>query len=473
MKKILALLGLAILSTSALAGAPVQIICNTATNAPCPAASTGSNGTSANTGFGITNQNINYLKLFWALPANAIIGSDASGNLEAIMAGANITIANGQISSTGGGGGTGAWSTLTPGTNTLGAYLVGTGSSFGPTAGGTVTANQWTGSALSVASGGNGTGTPSLNAGANIVLTGSWPNYTIAASSSISTSWGSLTPGTLPAGSYLCGTGCSIGVSGSGNINATTWAGAASPTSAPFIYTDSGSQPHGGTCGNGIGCATGVIAEAYQKRNVTGTSDTLLASDSAYGVKYSCSAACAVSTPQATGTFAAVSIDVANNSLYPVTFTTSTSVFNIGNQTSSTYILYPGREVSLTANGGNWDTDGTGNRGANATNSITASSGTLTPVCTDNDEINVGTRSDASGTLTIAAPTGCPAIEGWKVVIDINTTNVMTYSWNSAYVGSNTALPTTSSGAGKEDIFAFFYSSIKGKYVYIPGVGGI
>lgn len=50
---------------------------------------------------------------------------------------------------------------------------------------------------LPIANGGTGTATPALTAGSNISLTGSWPNYTIAASvSSTAAAWGSIT-GTL------------------------------------------------------------------------------------------------------------------------------------------------------------------------------------------------------------------------------------------------------------------------------------
>jgi hypothetical protein len=49
---------------------------------------------------------------------------------------------------------------------------------------------------LPIENGGNGTTTPALIAGSNISLTGSWPNYTIAAAGGSSPAWGSIT-GTL------------------------------------------------------------------------------------------------------------------------------------------------------------------------------------------------------------------------------------------------------------------------------------
>ncbi len=49
---------------------------------------------------------------------------------------------------------------------------------------------------LPIANGGNGTGTPTLTAGTNVTLTGSWPDYTISASSTASTAFSALTGST-------------------------------------------------------------------------------------------------------------------------------------------------------------------------------------------------------------------------------------------------------------------------------------
>lgn len=47
---------------------------------------------------------------------------------------------------------------------------------------GPITAGTWNGTAIAVAYGGTGTSTPSLVAGTNVTITGTWPNQTIAAS---------------------------------------------------------------------------------------------------------------------------------------------------------------------------------------------------------------------------------------------------------------------------------------------------
>lgn len=65
-------------------------------------------------------------------------------------------------------------------------------------------------SPLAVTSGGNGTSTPALTAGSNVTLTGSWPNYTIAAAS----------PGTGTVTS-VAGTGSANGLSLSGTVTST------------------------------------------------------------------------------------------------------------------------------------------------------------------------------------------------------------------------------------------------------------
>jgi hypothetical protein len=60
---------------------------------------------------------------------------------------------------------------------------------------------------LAVANGGNGTATPTLTQGANVTITGTWPNYTIAASA----------PGTGTVTS-VSGTGTVSGISLTGTV---------------------------------------------------------------------------------------------------------------------------------------------------------------------------------------------------------------------------------------------------------------
>ena len=73
-------------------------------------------------------------------------------------------------------------------------------------------------SVLSIASGGNGTATPSLTQGSNVTITGTWPNYTISASAP--------------------GTGTVTSVSGTGTVSGVTLTG---------TVTSTGSLTLGGT----------------------------------------------------------------------------------------------------------------------------------------------------------------------------------------------------------------------------------
>jgi hypothetical protein len=104
-----------------------------------------------------------------------------------------------------GAGGTSTWPTLTGGTNSSSAFVCGTGCSITPSGAGVITATNAGGisppagdiggstsvptvvathlaAALPIAQGGTGTATPSLVAGSNVTITGSWPNQTINSS---------------------------------------------------------------------------------------------------------------------------------------------------------------------------------------------------------------------------------------------------------------------------------------------------
>jgi hypothetical protein len=66
--------------------------------------------------------------------------------------------------------------------------------------------------------------------------------------------------------------------------------------------------------------------------------------------------------------------------------------------------------------------------------------------------------------LTINAPTGTLS-NGQKLILRLTSTNVQTFSWNSVFLGStDSALPTASSGSGKEDYMGFIYDSTATKW---------
>jgi hypothetical protein len=81
-------------------------------------------------------------------------------------------------------------------------------------------------------------------------------------------------------------------------------------------------------------------------------------------------------------------------------------------------------------------------------------------------------NTQAVGTLTINAPTGT-IVDGQKLIIRLQSTNIQTFSWNAAFVGSNDLiLPTASSGSSLIDYMGFVYNSNAGKWQLLAKVFG-
>ena len=73
-------------------------------------------------------------------------------------------------------------------------------------------------------------------------------------------------------------------------------------------------------------------------------------------------------------------------------------------------------------------------------------------------------NTQATGTLTINAPTGS-IFNGQKLVIKIKSANTQTFSWNAVYSGStDLALPTNSTGNSKIDYTGFIYDTTTSKW---------
>ena len=73
-------------------------------------------------------------------------------------------------------------------------------------------------------------------------------------------------------------------------------------------------------------------------------------------------------------------------------------------------------------------------------------------------------NTQVAGTLTINAPTGT-LVDGQKLIFRLISTNVQTFSWNAAFVGSvDLALPTVSTGSSKYDYVGFIYNSTATKW---------
>lgn len=105
--------------------------------------------------------------------------------------------------------------------------------------------------------------------------------------------------------------------------------------------------------------------------------------------------------------------------------------------------------------------------------SIALADGTSITPDADFAGTNTHANTQATGTLTIGAPSGTPS-DNQKLILRIKSTNVQTFSWNSIYVGgTDLALPTASSGSSKYDYMGFAYNSTLTKWVLLAKTFGI
>lgn len=85
----------------------------------------------------------------------------------------------------------------------------------------------------------------------------------------------------------------------------------------------------------------------------------------------------------------------------------------------------------------------------------------------DTTDMATQANTQALGTLTINAPTGT-LVNGQKLMLRLQSTNVQTFSWNAAFAGStDLTLPTASSGSSKYDYVGFIYNSTATKWQII------
>jgi hypothetical protein len=85
----------------------------------------------------------------------------------------------------------------------------------------------------------------------------------------------------------------------------------------------------------------------------------------------------------------------------------------------------------------------------------------------DITDIAVQTNTQNVGILTINAPTG-NLVNGQKLMLRLQSTNVQTFSWSSVFAGSSDLpLPSESSGASKYDYVGFVYNSLALKWQII------
>ena len=167
--------------------------------------------------------------------------------------------------------------TSVAGTGTVnGITLTGTVTSTGSlTLGGTLAnvnlTSQVTG-VLPVANGGNGTATPTLTQGSNVTITGSWPNYTIAAAN----------PGT----GTVTGVTASLPLASSGgaapviSISSSTGSGAVVLASSPTLTTPVLGTPSSGTLSSCTVDGTNEVGYKIIPQNSESVDYTLVLADS-------------------------------------------------------------------------------------------------------------------------------------------------------------------------------------------------
>ena len=258
-----------------------------------------------------------------------------------LVAGANVTI-------------TGTWPNQTisgvnigaslPSSCTIGQLFFNSAASSGSNLYGCTASNAWTvlggailTSPLPVASGGNGTATPSLVAGSNVSITGTWPNQTISASSS---------GGTAGNATSIQG----AGVSATAPVDSQTLVysntvSAYVPTSLYTLQNGMGTST-AGTSNLQVNISMGI-------RATTATSDTVLSTDCGGLVTYNNASTVAVALPQAglAGNFVAgCPVTVRNYGAGALTITPSFST--IGGGTSQ--VVNQNKACLMVSDGTNW-----------------------------------------------------------------------------------------------------------------------
>jgi hypothetical protein len=100
----------------------------------------------------------------------------------------------------------------------------------------------------------------------------------------------------------------------------------------------------------------------------------------------------------------------------------------------------------------------------NPLRTTTIPDGTTIAINCDTTDLAIQTNTQVAGTLTVSAPTG-NIVNGQRLIIRITSTNTQTFSWNAIFLGTvDLTLPTSTSGASKEDYIGFIYDSVSVKW---------
>ena len=97
-----------------------------------------------------------------------------------------------------------------------------------------------------------------------------------------------------------------------------------------------------------------------------------------------------------------------------------------------------------------------------------------TSITINADTTDIATQANTQiiGTLTVNAPTGTP-VNGQKLVLRLQSTNIQTFSWNAIFAGStDLVLPVASTGSSKYDYVGFIYNSTAAKWQLLAKVFG-
>lgn len=181
--------------------------------------------------------------------------------------------------------------------------------------------------------------------------------------------------------------------------------------------------------GNGIAVsgATGPVtfSAAYSIRTASGSTDTILSSDCANGVRYTFSGAVAITVPQATGSFAGCNVDLITSSSTTAVATPTTSTINGG----STIALAASQNANVTASSGNYLATGTyqvsGGSGSVTDGSGTTTAGQFLLSSTTAHTYGVGTAAQAIGALNSSAANAQTGTSYTSVLGDANLTVTM------------------------------------------------
>jgi len=272
--------------------------------------------------------------------ANGGSGTSSPG----LVAGSNITITGSWPNQTINGVGSAvSVGTSLPSTCSVGQLFFNSTASAGSNLYGCTSANTWTviggatlTSPLPVANGGTGTATPSLVAGANVTVTGTWPNQTVSATAG----------GT--SGNATSIQGAAVSSAAPSNNQALIYYGSSSAYIPTSIYTIQ----------NGLGTSTSGTSNLQVNismgvRAVTATADTIVSTDCGGLITYNNASTVTVALPQAAlgGNFlAGCPITIHNYGAGAVTLTPSVST--IGG--AATQAVNQNKGCLIVSDGTNW-----------------------------------------------------------------------------------------------------------------------